>query len=140
MPFASPRRRSRRAHEWTRTKAVTFIVTLARTRNVTLAARASGMSRKSAYALKSRDAAFASAWAEALKGPVLSLSKDRKAEQMDGAPVSPLEGNRRNRATPSTDSTSATQLALRRADEALRDAFFARLRDSAALAPRPAAQ
>lgn len=58
--------RPRRAHEWSHAKTVTFIVTLAATRNVTLAARAAGMSRKAAYALKSRDSAFADAWAQAL--------------------------------------------------------------------------
>lgn len=77
--FASPRSRTRRTHEWTRAKAVTFIVTLAKVRSVTLAARASGMSRKSAYALKARDIAFASAWAEALGA--------RKVEEVEGTPA-----------------------------------------------------
>ena len=55
-----------RSGEWTQGRAVTFIVTLAATRSVTLAARAAGMSRKAAYALKSRDSAFASAWNAAI--------------------------------------------------------------------------
>lgn len=55
-------RRPRRAGEWTETKAVTFIVTLAASQSVTLAAARAGMSRKSAYALKRRDAGFAAAW------------------------------------------------------------------------------
>ena len=42
-------------------RAVTFIVTLAATRSVTLAARESDMTRPSVYALKARDPAFASA-------------------------------------------------------------------------------
>ena len=55
-------RRPRRAGEWTEGKAVTFIVTLAAHRSVTLAAARAGMSRKSAYALKGRDSGFAAAW------------------------------------------------------------------------------
>jgi hypothetical protein len=54
-------RHPRRPNEWSPAKAVTFIVTLAATRSVTLAARESGMSRKAAYALKARDPAFAAA-------------------------------------------------------------------------------
>lgn len=61
-----PPRRSLRPHEWSNAKAVTFIVTLAAVRSVTLAAARAGMSRKSAYALKGRDSAFAAAWIAAL--------------------------------------------------------------------------
>ena len=60
-------RRSGRAGKWTKSKAVTFIVTLAATRTVTLAARSAGMSRKAAYALRARDPLFAAGWREALK-------------------------------------------------------------------------
>jgi hypothetical protein len=59
-------RRPRRVGEWTAAKAVTFIVTLAASRSVTLAAARSGMSRKAAYALKRRDPAFGAAWNAAL--------------------------------------------------------------------------
>jgi len=52
-------RRARRSSDWSPAKAVTFIVTLAAHRSVTLAAAEAGMSRKSAYALKVRDPAFA---------------------------------------------------------------------------------
>ncbi len=58
--------RARRSNEWNGGKAVTFIVTLAASRSVTLAALEAGMSRKSAYALKERDRAFAAAWNAAL--------------------------------------------------------------------------
>jgi hypothetical protein len=44
-------RRPRRASDWTEAKAVTFIVTLAARKSVTLAASAAGMSRKSACAV-----------------------------------------------------------------------------------------
>ena len=66
LQFRRPRR-PRRPGEWNGGKIVTFIVTLAVSRSVTLAARAAGMSRKSAYALKRRDPAFAEAWNAALK-------------------------------------------------------------------------
>jgi len=63
--------------------AVTFIVTLAATRSVTLAARAVGMSRKSAYALKQRDPAFAFAWAAASRA-----GAGYKVEEVEGPPNS----------------------------------------------------
>jgi hypothetical protein len=73
LGFAFTRRlpaRLRRPHEWSGAKIVTFIVTLAAQRSVTLAAAQSGMSRKAAYALKRRDPAFAAAWNSALASPV----------------------------------------------------------------------
>lgn len=67
MSYLSRPRRPRRAAEWSNAKAVTFIVTLAARRSVTLAAARAGMSRKSAYALRGRDPAFAAAWDAAWK-------------------------------------------------------------------------
>ena len=64
-PIARPR------HDgWTREKQATFIVALRRTRNVTRAAAAAGMSRESAYRLRARPSAagFAAAWDLALAG------------------------------------------------------------------------
>ena len=66
MNLLSRPRRPHRANEWKAGAAVTFIVTLAAGRSVTLAARAAGMSRKSAYALRGRDPAFAAAWNAAI--------------------------------------------------------------------------
>lgn len=117
MSFPSQPRRPRRAHEWSGSKIVTFIVTLAATRSVTLAARRSGMSRKSAYALRSRDPAFAEAWEAAL-----GASKARNVEDLKAAPVSSGEGDIRTRATLSTMSKDR-----RRLDELRRELFFARL-------------
>ena len=57
--------RPRRPAEWTESKAIAFIVTLAGTGIVTLAAREAGMSRKAAYALKRRDPLFAGLWEKA---------------------------------------------------------------------------
>lgn len=97
--------RPRRPGDWTPARAVTFIVTLAATRSVTFAARAAGMSRKAAYALKSRDPAFASAWKAALgahrparrQEPARSRSKGNKVHEVDEHPFSPGQGNRRFR-------------------------------------------
>ena len=72
--------RPKRSREWTEAKAVTFIVTLAARRSVTLAARAAGMSRKAAYALRGRDSAFAEAWkaagAAGIEGDKVSEARD----------------------------------------------------------------
>jgi hypothetical protein len=108
--LSNPRRPSR-PHEWSKGKAVTFIVTLAATRSVTLAARAAGMSRKAAYALKSRDPAFASAWNAAIAANRPTKPQGNKVEEIDGPLFSPGQGNRRSR----------------RLDAQLRDRFFSSL-------------
>ena len=114
MFLFSRSRRPRRAHEWNAGKAVTFIVTLAATGSVTLAARHAGMSRKSAYALKERDPAFAEAWKAAI-----GRRKGDKVEEVDEARFSPGPGD-----TPTR--TGGCQLS-RRAAEAQRDRLLARL-------------
>lgn len=94
-------RRPRRAGEWTADRAVTFIVTLAAAQSVTLAARRAEMSRKSAYALKGRDPAFAAAWAVALTAAddirVQRLGRSRfkgdKVEEVHDPPVSFTQGD-----------------------------------------------
>ncbi len=121
LSFLSWPRRTRRPHEWSPGKAVTFIVTLAATRSVTLAARESGMSRKSAYALKDRDPAFAAAWDAALKARPARRQGD-KVDEVHQPPVSPGQGDRRKRPESSNWSTKRRQH-----DGALRDLFFARL-------------
>ena len=83
MHLLSRPRRPRRSGEWTPDRAVTFIVTLAASRSVTLAARKARMSRKAAYALKGRDPAFAFAWAAAMRA-----SEGNKVEELEGPPVS----------------------------------------------------
>ena len=55
LPRMSCPRRPHRLGEWKQAKAVTFILTLAGTQTVTLAARRAGMSRKSACTFKSRN-------------------------------------------------------------------------------------
>lgn len=54
------------ARRWTKDRQLAFAATLAVCLNVTRAAEAVGMSPRSAYLLKQRDAGFARAWAEAL--------------------------------------------------------------------------
>ena len=119
-PLSRPRR-PRRAYEWSAGKAVTFIVTLAATRSVTLAAREAGMSRKAAYALRSRDPTFAAAWRAALKARRIERESD-KVEEVHKPRVSPAQGDRSTRAAPSSWSSIR-----RHHDAALRDLFFARL-------------
>jgi hypothetical protein len=71
----APSTRQRRGNAgggWTQDKQAAFIVALRRTRNVTRAAAAAGMSRESAYRLRARlsAAGFAAAWDLALRcGP-----------------------------------------------------------------------
>jgi len=127
--------RSRRPHrsgEWTPGRAVTFIVTLAASRCVTLAARASGMSRKSAYTLKARDSAFAAAWAAAMKAgaaaqkePAASQSNGDKVEEVHEPPVAASRGY-----------TSPSRIDRERRFGTL----IARLRESPPLAPDATAQ
>ena len=111
--------RPRRLAEWSEAKAVTFIVTLAATQNVTLAARSAGMSRKSAYALKSRDPAFAATWAAAIEAGSRVRSEGDEVSEVSDPRISRLQGD----------------TAIANFDAELRDHFFASLaanrRDSA---------
>ena len=113
-------RRPHRSGEWTFDKAVTFIVTLAAMRSVTLAARRAGMSRKSAYALKHRDPTFAVAWAAAVRAP-----EGDKVDEVHEPPVSTGQGD----ALPSRLDRERSFVRLMTA-----------LRESPALAPRAPAQ
>jgi hypothetical protein len=118
--FLSRSRRPRRTGEWTFEQAVTFIVTLAATRSVTLAAGSARMSRKSAYALKHRDPAFAYAWDAAMRA-----SHGDKVKEVEGVPIQLSYGN----ASPS-----------RREREQAFNRLVSALRESPPLAPCPAAQ
>ena len=111
IPLSRPRRATR-ANGWSSAKAVTFIVTLAATRSVTLAARAAGMSRKAAYALRDREPAFAGAWREALAVP-RARRQGNKVEEVKDPPVSRVQGNN-------------LRARERRRDDRLRAAHFTR--------------
>ena len=93
MRILSKPHRRRRAGEWTGDKAVTFIVTLAATGSVTLAAGSARMSRKSAYALKTRDPAFAAAWGLALNAAARRPGQGNKVEEVHEPPVPPSQGD-----------------------------------------------
>ena len=87
-------RRPSRQGEWNERNAVTFIVTLAAQRNVTLAARAAGMSRKAAYALRNRNSDFAAAWEAAYRAgsrmdrrPAPRLPVGDKGNELHNPPV-----------------------------------------------------
>lgn len=118
-------RRPSRRGEWTADRAVTFIVTLAATRSVTLAARASGMSRKSAYGLKARDPGFAAAWAAAAKAGAAPSRQGDKVKEGHEPPFSTSQVH-----------TSPSRLERERAFVRM----IAELRDSPPLAPCPTAQ
>lgn len=63
---AMPRLRKPRARDWTKAKEETFLTTLAETCNVTVAAKAAGVSVSAAYARRKKVAAFRAGWAEAI--------------------------------------------------------------------------
>lgn len=125
MHLLSRPRRPRRSREWTSAKAVTFIVTLAASRSVSLAARQVGMSRKSAYALKARDPAFAAAWAAAVKARATTSRQGDKVEEVHEPLVSPGHGD-------TLPSRSERERAFA--------GLVAKLRESPPLAPRAPAQ
>ena len=91
-----------RPFEWDSRKATLFTVTLASTGRVTLACQATGMSRKSAYALKARDPLFAVAWEQAR----LASSAKCKARRTCRPPAAMPRVTARLRAAPSSRSTS----------------------------------
>lgn len=97
MKLISRQRRPRRTGEWTDAKAVTFIVTLAATQSVTLSAHRSGMSRKAAYALKSRDPAFAGAWNASLAAGRPVKRQGDKVKEVHASPFSHRQSNTRFR-------------------------------------------
>lgn len=100
MLLLSRPRRQRRASDWTSARAVTFVVTLAAHRSVTLAAARAGMSRKSAYALKGRDAAFAAAWDQAVTVGTGRSRQGDKAHETHNPRFAHPRGNRRRVVNP----------------------------------------
>ena len=115
LPYLSRPRRPRRTGEWTDAKAVTFIVTLAARRSVTLAAACAGMSRKAAYALRHRDPAFAATWDAALAAHSRRVTKVMGDSKVHDPPFAPLLGD------------SVTLRRSRSVDAQRRDRFFANL-------------
>lgn len=68
--------RPARRDGWTPARRLRFLAALAEFGDVSLAARACGMSRQSAYALRRRDAGFALAWDHA--GAELAARQERE--------------------------------------------------------------
>ena len=96
-----------RPSRWTPDRIVTFAVTLAATASVTRAAAAAGLSRKSAYARRNSDAAFAALWDRALAASALARRQDLdrrrpdrrkgdKVDEVDEPPNSLAEGDGRD--------------------------------------------
>jgi hypothetical protein len=82
---------------WTIRRQFAFLDTLARTRSVTRAAKAAGMSRESAYRLRRRpsSALFAAAWDRALKGHSSARFASRQSGRKNGGfPKLSLEGHK----------------------------------------------
>lgn len=127
--------RPHRAGEWTEAKAVTFIVTLAASRSVTLAAARAGMSRKAAYSLKRRDAMFASAWNAALSvaiDPGRRFSRiSVQGNEMDKVDNPPTKGRQGYKNMRAPDGPF---------DALMRELFFATIANHAGTKPRSLAR
>lgn len=103
QPNSAPQ--SARRDGWTPRRQLAFLDVLARTRSVTRAARAVGMSRESAYRLRRRPSAalFAAAWDRALERPAGSQTKGHsrvnirsigRPLKIGGFPRFPIEGHK----------------------------------------------
>lgn len=87
-------KRAIRKDGWTADRQLRFLAALGRTRSVTAAARAAGMSRESAYCLRVRagNALFAAAWDSALRpkahkaGAVGRASRRRRLAKLRANP------------------------------------------------------
>ena len=139
MHLLSRPRRLPRAGGWTTDKVVTFIVTLAATRSVTLAAHAAGMSHKAAYALRARDAAFAEAWTAAMKAGAERPLERNKVEEVE-APRGGHAGGMVDNGAPPIPLGLGNASPSRAERERAFVGLLAQLRESPPLAPRPAAQ
>lgn len=94
---ASPPKRIRR-DGWTVDRQVKFIIALNKTRSVTRAAAAAGMSRESAYRLRERPghSDFARAWDAAVANKGHKLSPESHNRGRPVAPDSSREGHERH--------------------------------------------
>jgi hypothetical protein len=85
-PSAAPRR-----DRWTPQRQLRFLDVLARTRSVTRAAKAAGMSRESAYRLCRRPsgALFAAAWDRLFEAPRVATAQGHNSVNFAAAPEPP---------------------------------------------------
>lgn len=90
---------------WSADKIVTFLFALAASGTVTFAAAAAGRSRRSAYALRRRDAGFARLWDQALAaaraargaslgGQRRTAPEGNEVDEVEDSPVRPGQGNK----------------------------------------------
>jgi hypothetical protein len=77
--------RAPRPVRWTRQRRKQFLTALAETSNVSASARAAGMNRCSAYALKDRDPEFAKSWKAALEQGYAELETHLMRHAIEGA-------------------------------------------------------
>lgn len=76
--------RAPRPVRWTRQRRKQFLTALAETSNVSASARAAGMNRCSAYALKDRDIEFAKSWKAALEQGYAELETHLMRHAIEG--------------------------------------------------------
>jgi len=69
---------------WTKRRRTAFLARLRESANVSAAARAAGLSRSSAYALRSRDPEFRAAWDEALEEALDDLEAELRRRAIEG--------------------------------------------------------
>lgn len=72
------------ARKFTAARRKRFLNVLSETANVTLAARASGMSRSSAYRLRKAEASFAEAWDDAVEEALDLIEEEVRRRAVDG--------------------------------------------------------
>ena len=72
------------AIRWTSQRRAKFVKELAKSGNISAAARKAGVSRSHAYALRSMDIDFASEWTDALETAVDTLEAEARRRAVDG--------------------------------------------------------
>lgn len=72
------------ANGWTKRRRTAFLDRLRASANVSAAARAAGLSRSSAYALRGRDPDFRAAWDEALEEALDDLEAELRRRAIEG--------------------------------------------------------
>lgn len=130
--FRRSPRRPRRSHEWSAARIVTFVVTLAASGGVTLAAARAGMSRKSAYSLRGRDPAFACLWDEAI-----AANRQARMDAVSAKGSGRTKGDKADKTDkpPKPNASGDNWRGSRGWADAERDLFFCALRESRPTVP-----
>jgi hypothetical protein len=82
------------AFSWTAEARQAFLEHLALTGNITGAARAAGLSRSGAYALRAKDGDFAAAWTEAAAEAVDALEREARRRAVEGVEEPLIQGGK----------------------------------------------